>query len=163
MTALRSEGPPRLALRVVARGIDVVVLAALGVGLGKLIGFGFDWLVLTALFVLVYFAGLDALFGATPGKRLTGLTVVGPDGGRPTLRQALVRESFTVLGAIPLAGPLLAMAAWIWIVATIRTSPVGQGKHDTLAGGTRVVFAARSAGATANERATGSASSVSGP
>jgi uncharacterized RDD family membrane protein YckC len=74
---------------------------------------------------------------------VAGLRVLGPDGGRPTLRQALIRESFTVLGAIPFAGPLLALAAWIWIAATIRSSPTGQGKHDTLAGGTRVATAAQ--------------------
>jgi len=54
-----------------------------------------------------------------------------------------------VLGAIPFAGPVLALAAWIWIIITIRASPSGQGKHDTLAGGTRVVRAGRSSTRTA--------------
>ena len=49
------------------------------------------------------------------------------------------REAFTVLGAISFAGPLLALAAWAWIIATIRSTPLRQGKHDMLAGGTRVI------------------------
>jgi len=60
-----------------------------------------DWLAIGTVIVLVYFAGLDALFGATLGKASLGLRVVGPDGGPPTLRQALVREAFTVVGSAP--------------------------------------------------------------
>jgi uncharacterized RDD family membrane protein YckC len=128
----------------VARGLDVLLLFAIAFGLGRLIGFGFDWLGIVALIVLGYFAGLDAFVGATLGKRVMGLRVRGPDGNRPTLRQALVRESFTVLGAVPFAGPVLALAAWVWIVLSIRSHPQGQGKHDLIAGGTIVVRAGRS-------------------
>ena len=39
---------------------------------------------------------------------------------------------------MPFAGPLLAMAAWIWLSITIRSNPLRQGKHDQLAG-TRIV------------------------
>jgi uncharacterized RDD family membrane protein YckC len=120
--------------------LDAFVLTLLDVGLGRVIGFGFDWLMVAALLVLLYFAGLDALFGTTLGKRAMGLRVIGPGGGKPTLRQALIRESFTVLGAIPFAGPILALVAWIWILVTIRSSPTGRGRHDVLAGGTRVVL-----------------------
>ncbi|WP_437949867.1 RDD family protein [Sorangium sp. So ce296] len=74
-----------------------------------------------------------------PLSRPSGLRVVGPDGGRPSLNQALVREAFTLVGSIPIVGPLLALAAWVWIDMTIRSSPLRQGKHDLLAGGTRVV------------------------
>jgi len=108
-------------------------------GLGLVIGFGFDWLVVGAAIVLAYFVMFDALAGTTPGKFALGLRVTGPDGGHPSLVQALIRESFTVVGAIPFVGPLLALGAWVWIAATIRSSPLRQGKHDLLAGGTRVV------------------------
>ena len=136
---LASLVPAEIPARLAARAIDVLVLAALDVGLGRLIGFGFDWLLLGSATVLAYFALLDTTLGATPGKFALGLRVVSPDGGRPTLRQALIREAFTVVGAIPFLGPLLALAAWGWILATIRANPLRQGKHDQLAGGTRVV------------------------
>ncbi|HEX8537960.1 MAG TPA: RDD family protein, partial [Cystobacter sp.] len=102
-------------------------------------GFGFDWLLLGAAIVLAYFCLLDTLVGATPGKFALGLRVIGPDGGRPSPRQALIREAFTVVGSIPFIGPLLALAAWTVIALTIRSSPLRQGKHDLLAGGTRVI------------------------
>lgn len=133
--------PAELPARLAARVIDVIVLAGLQAGLGKVIGFGFDWLILGAATIFAYFAVLDAMAGATLGKMALGLRVTGPDGGRPTLKQALIREAFTVVGAIPFIGPLLALAAWIWIILTIRSSPLRQGKHDLLAGGTRVVRA----------------------
>jgi uncharacterized RDD family membrane protein YckC len=134
---------PTLGSRFAARGVDAAILIAFDVGLGQFIGFGFDWLGLAALAVLIYFAGCDAAFGATPGKRLLGLKVLGPGGGRPTVGQATVRESFTLLGAVPFAGPILALIAWGWIVVTIRSHPLGQGRHDILAGGTRLVRVGR--------------------
>jgi uncharacterized RDD family membrane protein YckC len=131
--------PAELAPRVAARAIDVAVLVVVEVGLGRVMGFGFDWLALGTALVLVYFAGLDALFGATLGKAALGLRVLGPDGGTPTLRQALVREAFTVVGSVPFIGGPLSLGAWIWIGRSIRRSESRQGKHDRLAGGTRVV------------------------
>lgn len=108
---------------------------------GRWMGFGFDWLLVGTLSILAYFTVLDTLVGATLGKRVLGLRVIGPDGGRPSLRQALAREAFTVVGAVPFVGPLLAIGAWIWIARTIRANPLRQGGHDRLAGGTRVVLA----------------------
>lgn len=136
---MASQVAAQLPIRLGARVIDVVVVGGLAVGLGQLMGFGYDWLVTGAALILAYFVLLDVFAGATLGKRVLGLRVVGPDGGRPTLRQAFTREVFTVFGAIPFVGPLLALAAWIWIIVTMRASPTLQGKHDVLAGGTRVV------------------------
>lgn len=130
---------PALYRRVAARAIDFALLTVLGIGLGQLIGFGYDWLGITAAVVLLYSAGCLALFGATLGKWLVGVRVVGPDGAKPAFGKALARESFVLLGAIPLAGPLLALGAWTWIFLTIRASPLGQGRHDSLAGGTLAV------------------------
>ncbi len=62
------------------------------------------------------------------------LRVIDAEGGRPSLRQALAREAFTVVGAVPFAGPLLAIGAWAWIIVTIRSNPLRQGKHDSIAG-----------------------------
>jgi uncharacterized RDD family membrane protein YckC len=125
--------------RAAARAIDMLLLAGVNVGLGMVMGFGYDWLVIGAAIVPAYFAVLDVTAGTTLGKLAMGLRVVGPGGGRPTWQQALVRESFTALGAIPFVGPLLALASWIWISMSIRSSPTRQGKHDEFAGGTRVI------------------------
>jgi uncharacterized RDD family membrane protein YckC len=131
--------PAELPIRTAARAVDVFVAAALVVGLGRVMGFGFDWLAVGAGAILAYFALSDAFFGATLGKLVFGLRVVSGEGGRPSLKQALIREAVTVVGAIPLVGPLLAFGSWIWIAKTIRSNARGQGEHDMLAGGTRVI------------------------
>jgi uncharacterized RDD family membrane protein YckC len=111
-----------------------------GFALGQLLGFGYAWLAIHAGLVFAYFTLLDAYRGTTLGKRVFGLKVIGPGGAAPTLQQAAIREAFTLLGAIPFAGPVLALGAWIVILLTVRSSPTRQGKHDELAGGTQVVL-----------------------
>jgi uncharacterized RDD family membrane protein YckC len=135
---MTTQRPAELPARLAARAIDIVVLVVADVALGKRIGFGFDWLLIAASIVLVYFVLSDVLAGATLGKAALRLRVIDADGGRPSLRQAFAREAFTVAGAVPFAGPLLALLAWVWIFVTIRSSPLQQGKHDLIAG-TRVV------------------------
>lgn len=132
---------PTLAVRLAARFLDVIVVVLLNLALGQVIGFGFDWLVLGAGVILGYFVAGDTLFGATLGKRALGLRVITGDGERPSPRQALRRELFVVVGAVPFVGPLLALGLWIWMIVTIRASALGQGPHDRFAGGTRVVRA----------------------
>jgi uncharacterized RDD family membrane protein YckC len=126
-------------MRIAARLIDFLVLIGAGWALGLQIGFGYGWLIGTATLIFAYFVVADAAAGRTLGKALLGLQVLGPDGGRPTPKEALAREAFVLLGAIPFAGPILALAAWVSIVLTIHSSPLQQGWHDRLAGGTRVV------------------------
>lgn len=128
-----------VSVRIPSRLIDALILGAVVGTLGKVIGFGFVWLAAGTGIVLLYFVLMDVCCGATVGKFALGLRVTGPSGGRPTLRQSLIREAFTVLGAIPFIGPFLALGAWIWIILTVRSSPRRQGKHDMLAGGTRVI------------------------
>jgi hypothetical protein len=48
-------------------------------------------------------------------------------------------RAFTVVGSISFVGPLLALAIWVWFSITLRSNPLRQGKHDLLAGGTRVI------------------------
>lgn len=134
------EDPGRLAPRTGARLIDAALLAAGGTALGLVLDFGSAWLVLQAVVVFAYFVLLDSAWGTTVGKRVLGLAVRGPGGGKPTVGQAAVREAFVLLGAVPYAGPVLALLAWIVILVTVNASPTGQGKHDELAGGTRVVM-----------------------
>lgn len=145
MTPIPSDSlvPAELPARFAARALDALFLVAATVGLGLVMGFGYDWLVLNAAIVIGYFALLDTLAGATLGKLALGLRVVGPDGGRPSITQSLIREAFTLAGAIPIVGPPLALAVWAWITLSIRASPLRQGKHDLLAGGTRVIRAPR--------------------
>lgn len=135
--------PAEIPARLAARVIDALILSAIAGSLGMRIGFRYDWLLISALVVIVYFAFSDAFAGTTLGKLVMGLRVVGPDGNRPTLKQSLTREAFTLLGAVPYAGPLLALGAWTWIFVTIRSSPLRQGRHDVLAGGTRVMVSRR--------------------
>jgi uncharacterized RDD family membrane protein YckC len=130
--------PGELPDRIAARAIDVAVMIGVDVLLGWTIGFGWKWLATGSTLVLAYFVLFDALLGATPGKMRMGLRVVSVAGGKPSLTQALVREAFTVLGAIPFVGPILAFAAWYWIIRTILANPTRRGKHDEIAG-TRVV------------------------
>jgi uncharacterized RDD family membrane protein YckC len=132
--------PVGLPRRLVARAVDVAIVAALDVALGQVMGFGFDWLAAGTVIVLGYFVLLDVVVGATVGKLLVGVRVVGEDGGKPTLRQALVRELFVVVGSIPFIGAVLALGAWIWFSVTLHKSPTHQGQHDVWAG-TRVVRA----------------------
>ena len=133
--------PPTLLTRAAARVIDVIVVAGLNLALGQVIGFGVDWLVLGAGLILGYFVAGDALFGATLGKRALGLRVVSAEGQRPSAAQALRRELFVLVGAVPFIGPIVALGIWVWMIVAIRSSPLAQGPHDTFAGGTRVVRA----------------------
>jgi uncharacterized RDD family membrane protein YckC len=109
------------------------------------------WLFISVITVAVsigYFAFLEANNGATLGKQMLKLKVVGPDGtSNPTMEQAVRRNAFY---AIPLAyivpivgwifGPLVMLAAVIMIAVTINNDPVNrQGWHDRFAGGTRVL------------------------
>lgn len=137
-TTVHSLIPGEIPARVTARVIDAAVLMAIGAALGRQIGFSYDWLIATASIVLIYFVLADALLGATLGKAAMRLRVASIDGSKPTVKQALIRECFTLFGAIPFAGPLLAAGAWVWIIATMRSSPLRQGIHDRWAG-TRVV------------------------
>ncbi len=134
-----SQRPGSIPVRLAARLIDALVLVLAGTTLGKFIGFGFDWLIATAGLAILYWVLMDVCCGATLGKFVMRLRVIGPTGLRPTLRQAFIREAFTLVGAVPYIGPFLALGVWGWIIVTMRSSALRQGKHDLLAGGTRVV------------------------
>jgi uncharacterized RDD family membrane protein YckC len=76
-----------------------------------------------------------ALTGATPGMLVTGLRVVGPDGGRPSPGRAAARSGLALLSAAALGTGIL--------LALFTRS--GRGAHDVGAG-TWVVRAARRGG-----------------
>ncbi len=102
---------------------------------------------LSAALYLGYFGYLESTRGQTIGKMVMKLRTVGPDGGNPTLEQALRRNvwvAFGALGVIPviggLIGSLASLAAVIMIAIGINKDPVNrQAWHDEFAGGTRVL------------------------
>lgn len=120
------EGVPALTYaplwrRAVAAVTDAVVLLLLGwpvaVAMGSATGTGYELsgppvLLLVALW-LAYYAGTEARWGATLGKRLTSIRVVAEDGSPVDLGAALVRNVLRVVDALLfyLVGFLAALAS----------------------------------------------------
>ena len=143
--------PGELLPRLGARVIDALVI---GVPFGivtaivSIAGSTFLTVVLgllTGLAMLGYAAYFESTKGWTLGKKALGLSVTGPNGGLPTLEEAVKRNAYLGLQAltgIPVLGWLFniaSLAAFIGIAVTIEKSPTKQGFHDVFAGGTRVV------------------------
>lgn len=144
--------PAELLPRLGARIIDGLIV---GIPMGILTGIvavatgdGFLSLLVSMLTGFVcfgYWTYFESTQGATLGKKLLGLSVVGPNGGNPTLEEAAKRNAFValqILTGIPFLGWLanaLSLAAYIGIAVTIAQDPNMQGFHDKFAGGTRVV------------------------
>lgn len=151
-TGFGSSRPGELLPRLGARLIDSLIVGipmALLTGLvviGSDSGFmAFVMSVLSGAVAFGYWTYLESTKGATIGKKLLGLSVVGPDGGLPTLEQAAKRNVFValqILSGIPLLGwlvSLVSFAAWIAVAVTIEQDSGKQGIHDKFAGGTQVV------------------------
>jgi uncharacterized RDD family membrane protein YckC len=51
--------------------------------------------------IVVYYVVLEAFPGATVGKRVLGLRVVGPDGGRPGLTRSVLRNAGRLIDTLP--------------------------------------------------------------
>jgi uncharacterized RDD family membrane protein YckC len=73
----------------------------------------------------LYFVVQIGKWGQTPGKRLAGIRVVGPEGTAPGMRRALMRE---VVGKVLSSSALY--AGFIWPVWDSQ----GQAWHDKIAG-----------------------------
>lgn len=103
--------------------------------------------ILSALIYVGYFAYMESSRGQTIGKMVMNLHTQGPDGGKPTMEQAVRRNLWagaSVLSIVPVVGGpiggLLELVAVIVIAVTINGDPVSrQGWHDRFAGGTRVI------------------------
>lgn len=154
--AAAGQVPGDLPARLIARLIDTALLSLIGYPLNAALDLGHMFPLIQAVAIYAYFVPLDAYVGTTLGKRLLGLRVTGPKGGRPRVAQAAIRESFMlaglvafipfVVGIVPFGtattiGQVLTLIVWIAIGVTINKSPAKQGKHDALAGGTRVIKA----------------------
>jgi len=152
--AVAGVAGPDLVKRAIALVIDEVVIAfAYGV-LVVALGIPLGWM---GAFVAALAGGAamlvrDVAFqGVSPGKKILGMAVVGPDGAPVTLQQSVMRNSTLALGyanlalrAIPFLGVLsmvagLAVAAvGIYEIYLVATNQPRLG--DKLAGGTRVIF-----------------------
>ncbi len=133
-------------LFVVIVPIVVVAIFSGSGGFGSAFGGGFSagsfvasliWIAI----VVGYFAVMESQWGQTVGKMAMGIRTEGPDGGKPTLEMAARRNSWYVLGIIPIIGGIAQLAMVIFIAVTISNSPEKIGWHDTFAPGTRVVKA----------------------
>jgi uncharacterized RDD family membrane protein YckC len=147
LSALVASTGPRVAVdsiwlrRIVARLIDITVVAVCAIvpilasdpfksrGLGEGgLGYGlgiFAWAAFSLLVLWPTYEILGAKRGATPGKKLMGLRVLGTDGALPTKTQAVRRAGLTIFQAEivlifspgfafgehnPLAGAVIAVA-----------------------------------------------------
>lgn len=81
--------------------------------------------------ILLYFVLLEGLWGGTPGKKLLGMRVIGPDSRNPGIGRALIRNLLRAVDALP--------ALNILGVVLILTSPEKARLGDRAAG-TRVVL-----------------------
>lgn len=136
--------PAGLKVRCIARMLDCLFAAVAG---------AVTYLVLTvigipdaiaaapaAVFGFLYFVIFEVTTGSTPAKRLFELVIegTGPD-FHPTLLEAAIRNSFILLGLVPIIGLPLLLVAAASIAVTIALDDAHLGIHDRLANGTQVV------------------------
>jgi uncharacterized RDD family membrane protein YckC len=129
--------------RLGARLIDELPFWLIYTVLGVVYDLGYAFAAVGVVVLYAYFVLLDSYAGTTVGKRLLGLRVMGPAGDRPSIKQAGIREAFILLSGLvsvlPFVGQWLASLVCLAIAWTISNSLTKQGRHDQLAGGTRVV------------------------
>lgn len=107
-----------------------IILGLIGLGAGT-VGTG----VISSLVYFGYFVLLESNQGATLGKKILSMRVVGPDGGNPPPDVTAKRNLWMLLGIIPFGiGFLLSLIAVIAIIVTIAQSPEQRGWHDQFAG-----------------------------
>ena len=151
---------PDLVKRAIAAVIDFVgigiVLAVVNIPLALVLGrFGIAAASLAGLAAVLI---RDvALQGRSPGKKIMGLAVVGPDGGPINMNQSVMRNSTLAIG---MAGNVLAVIPFLGWLLSILIGLVGFAVGcyelynvvtnqprlgDKLAGGTRVVLQGQAA------------------
>jgi uncharacterized RDD family membrane protein YckC len=137
------QEPGGLGVRFLARFIDGIIVNVVAFVIAFAIGSLNNYWVtglFSGLLMFLYFLAFESTQGWTPGKKMLGLSVHGPGGAaKPDIRQAAIRNVWTLLNIVPFIGGLLTLVAVIVIAMTINGSPTKQGKHDELAGGTQVV------------------------
>jgi uncharacterized RDD family membrane protein YckC len=125
-----------LGVRIGARLVDFVLVAIpAAIVLGLLGILASAWgSVLASLLYFGYFVWLESSQGATLGKKLLSLRVVGAGEALPSVEVAAKRNVWMLFGLIPIIGPVLSLIAVIVIIVTISSSPDNRGYHDTFAG-----------------------------
>jgi uncharacterized RDD family membrane protein YckC len=151
--------PGDLGTRILAKVIDSIIVgivvgplwAAISIGLAVAGLPCFFTRLLTytmaAALYVGYFAFMESNKGQTVGKMLMKLEVRGPNGGHPTMEEAVKRNAYfgvLLIGIIPFVGwflyPLAYLGAVIYLIVTINNNEqTRQGWHDDLAGGTWVL------------------------
>lgn len=132
--------------------VSIIVIGAImgdsgGFGIASSFAAGAVSAVLSTALYLGYFGYLESSRGQTVGKMIMKLRTVGPQGGNPTMEQAIRRNIWTgfgLLGIVPFIGGLIGavgeLVAVIMIAVGINNDTVNrQAWHDQFAGGTRVV------------------------
>jgi uncharacterized RDD family membrane protein YckC len=151
--------PGDLGTRILAKVIDSIIVGivvgpiwaavSIGFAVAGLPGF-FSRLVTYALATALYigyFAFMESNKGQTVGKMLMKLEVRGPNGGKPTMEEAVKRNAYfgtLLIGIIPFVGwflyPLAYLGAVIYVIVTVNNNEqTRQGWHDDFAGGTWVL------------------------
>jgi uncharacterized RDD family membrane protein YckC len=127
-----------LGARIGARLLDgLIVGIPASIVLGLIFRFEATGWISTAIVSLLwfgYFVLMESNQGATIGKRLLNLRVVGADGQPPSIEQAAKRNVWMLIGLIPtFLGSLLSLAAVIAIIVTISSNADNRGLHDQFA------------------------------
>jgi uncharacterized RDD family membrane protein YckC len=119
--------------------VSVFIAAFAGGGIDDEPGFAVEVLggVIGAVLAIAYFVLLESSRGQTLGKMAMSIEVVGPDGNNPSPADALKRNAWMALSAIPVVGGFIQFVAMIVIAVTIGSNKDGTGLHDQIAG-TRV-------------------------
>ncbi len=127
-----------LGARIGARLLDVVLVGIPASIIVGLLGLGADPTGFASIVFAVlwfgYFVLLESNRGATVGKSILSIKVVGPNGGNPEIAETAKRNVWMLLGLIPFLGPIASLAAVIAIIVTISSSSENRGWHDTFAG-----------------------------
>jgi uncharacterized RDD family membrane protein YckC len=90
---------------------------------------------LATLMMFAYFVWMESQRGATLGKNAVGVGATAADGTRLTVDQAMRRNWWLLLGAIPLPiAQLVSLGVTIAIGITIANDADGRGFHDKWAG-----------------------------
>jgi uncharacterized RDD family membrane protein YckC len=133
--------PADLGGRLVALVVDslaVVLIVTPVAVLAELAGGGVPGGIEVVLVWFVYRAIADGT-GGSLGKRLLGMRVVGPGGGRAGLGAGAARNLWSLSAIVPtlvppVIGNTVAVAVSVAVAITIARDPTERGWHDRLAG-----------------------------